>query len=326
MKVLFIGGTGVISSSCSELCIEKGIDLYLLNRGISLRTPPEGSHIINCDIRNIQEAENELANYKFDVVVDWIAYNKLHVETDYKLFQNKTSQYIFISSCATYLKPPVNFPIDENTPLYNPRWNYANDKITAEKFLMDIYNKYEFPVTIVRPSHTYDKTKTPLKGDYNLLYRLNHGKKIILHGDGNSLWTLTHAKDFAKGIIGLLGNSKAIGEAFNIVSDETLTWNKIAQIIAEKAGCDLKIIYLSADFISRYDSDWGSNLKWDKSFPGIFDNSKIKAFVPDFNPDIPFSKGVEEIIEWYSNIQYQIVNYNFDIMQDKMIDDFDSGK
>jgi nucleoside-diphosphate-sugar epimerase len=326
MKVLFIGGTGVISTANSELCIEKGIDLYLFNRGTSLRTPPDGAHIINCDIRNIQSTEESLANHQFDVVVDWIAYNKKHVEADYNLFKNKTKQYVFISSCATYQKPPEKYPIDENTPLYNPGWDYATDKILAEKFLMEVYHKDNFPVTIVRPSHTYDKTKTPIRGDYNLLYRLKQGKKIILHEDGKSLWTLTHAKDFAKGFIGLLGNSKAIGEAFNITSDEILTWDKIAAIIAEKAGCELKVIYLPADFISRYDSDWGPNLKWDKRFPGIFDNSKIKNIVPEFKPSITFSTGAEEIVEWYSNKKNQIVNNAFDLLQDKMISDYESGK
>jgi len=326
MKVLFIGGTGVISTSSSELCIEKGMDLYLLNRGTSLHTPPDGVHLINCDIRNIQSVKEALANHQFDVVVDWIAYNKQHVEADYNLFKNKTNQYVFISSCAAYQKPPVKLPIDENTPLYNPGWNYANNKILAENFVMDMYNKNKFPVTIVRPSHTYDKTKTPIRGDYNLLHRLKSGKKIILHEDGKSLWTLTHAKDFAKGIVGLLDNSQTIGEAYNITSDEILTWNQIAAIIAQKAGYELKIIYLSADFIFRYDSDWGPNLKWDKCFPGIFDNSKIKNIVPEFKPTIPFSTGAEEIVEWYSDKKNQIVNNAFDLLQDKMISDYESGK
>jgi nucleoside-diphosphate-sugar epimerase len=324
MKILFIGGTGVISSACSELCIEKGFDLYLLNRNLSFRKPPAQAKVINADIRDIQSCKTILAKEKFDVVVDWIAYTEEHVKNDFNLFRNKTEQYIFISSASVYNKPPLKLPITEDTPLHNPFWEYSQGKIDCENYLMKAFIKNKFPVTICRPSHTYDKSRIALYGGYTALYRMKINKEVIVHGDGNTLWTLTNAKDFAKGFIGLIGNSKTIGEAYHITSDETLTWNQIAETIASAAGIELKITHMSAEFISKYDSEWGYNLFGDKGYSTVFDNSKIKSIVPGFNAAIPYCEGVKKVIEWYLKEENQIVNSALDNLMDKMITEYKS--
>ncbi len=322
MKILFIGGTGVISSACSELCIEKGFDLHLLNRGQSFRTPPAKTKIINADIRNPESFKPILAKEKFDVVVDWIAYTEEHVKNDFDLFRDKTDQFIFISSASAYHKPPLKLPITEDTPLQNPFWSYSRGKIDCENYLMKVYRENNFPATICRPSHTYDKTKIALYGGYTTLNRMKFGKQIIIHGNGKTLWTLTNARDFAKGFIGLLGNPKTIGEAYHITSDEVLTWNQIAETIAQKAGYDLNVTYLPDDFISKYDAEWGFNLFGDKGYDTVFDNSKIKKIVPDFKSTIPYSEGVKEIVEWFSHKENQIVNEELDGLMDKMIENY----
>lgn len=323
MKVLFIGGTGVISSECSKLCVEKGIDLFLLNRGKSFRTPPAEATIINADIRDVNAARNAIAGHKFDVVVDWIAFNEEHVKNDFELFKDKTKQYIFISSASAYQKPIPKLPITEETPLANPFWAYSRAKIDCENFLMKMHKENGFPVTIVRPSHTYDETKNPLKVDYLPFHRMKNGKPIIIHDDGNSLWTLTHTKDFAKGFVGLLGNPVTIGEAYNITSDETLTWNEIAKLLAEKAGYDLKIAHIPSEFIRQYDEEWGDGLLGDKAHSVKFDNSKIRNIVPEFNPQIKFTEGAAEIADYYvCRKMNNSVDADLDLLMDKIINDF----
>lgn len=326
MKILFIGGTGVISTACSELCIEKGFDLYLLNRSLSVRKSPAKARLINADIRDLQKVKSILTNERFDVVVDWIAYNEEHVKNDFELFKNKAEQFVFISSASAYQKPPLNIPITEDTPLHNPFWTYSQMKIDGEKFLMKMFRERGFPITICRPSHTYDKTRFPLYGNYTAFNRMKQKKNVIIHGDGETLWTLTNAKDFAKGFIGLLGNTKTIGEAYHITSDEALTWNEIAKIIAEVAGMELKISHLPVDFISKYDNEWGCNLLGDKAYSTVFDNSKIRKIVPEFHASILYREGVEEIIEWYAKKENQIVNTELDTLMDKMIIDYEAKK
>lgn len=320
MKVLFIGGTGVISSECSKLAIEKGFDLYLLNRGKSFRGIPEGVKVINGDIREVDSVKTAIENHEFDVVVDWIAYNENHVQTDYNLFKDKTAQYIFISSASVYQKPIPKLPITEETPIENKYWAYSRAKIDCENFLMKANRENHFPVTICRPSHTYDKTKNPLRIDYLPFHRMKNGKPIILHDDGNFTWTMTHAKDFAKGFVGLLGKQETIGEVYQITSDEILTWNEIAKIIAEKAGYEIKIAYIPTNFIKKYDDEWGDGLLGDKAHSVKFDNSKIKKLVSDFNCTIPFNEGAAEIADWYmNNKSVQIVDESLDQLMDKII-------
>ena len=323
---MFIGGTGIISSGCAPLAVEKGIDLYLLNRGQTTRPVPEAAHILHGDIRDINSAEKALGDIKFDVVVNWVAYSPEHIETDLKLFKNRTSQYIFISSASAYQTPPVSLPVTESTPLCNPFWDYSQGKIACEDRLMKAYREDNFPITIVRPSHTYDWTALPFEGGYTVVDRMRKGKKVIVHGDGSSLWVLTHHKDFAKGFIGLLGNSHAIGEAFTITSDELLTWNQIFEITARAAGTEARIIHIPSDVIAKYNPNWGAGLLGDKTHSMVFDNSKIKSIVPDFSATIPYSLGVKEIIAWYdADPSRQVVDKNFDEQMDEIITAFESA-
>jgi nucleoside-diphosphate-sugar epimerase len=323
MKVLFIGGTGVISAACSELAITRGIDLYLLNRGQSFRPQPEKATIISGDIRDSGTVVKILGDQKFDVVVNWIAFTEEHIDTDITLFQNRTAQYIFISSASAYQTPPQSLPVTELTPLDNPYWQYSRDKIACEKRLIKAQQEQNFPVTIVRPSHTYDYTKLPLQGGYTIVDRMRKGKKVIVHGDGSSLWVLTHHHDFAKGFVGLLGNPEAIGEVFHITSDELLTWNQIFEMIAVAANTNADIVHIPSDVIAKYDRDWGDGLLGDKMHSMVFDNSKIKKIVPNFSADIPYKKGVREVMNWYdSHPTFQTVNQEFDQLIDKIIADY----
>jgi nucleoside-diphosphate-sugar epimerase len=321
MKILFIGGTGVISTSCSQLCLEKGYDLFLLNRGKSIRAVPEGAKTISGDINDVEAIKKLIEKESFDSVVDWIAFSEEQVKRDYELFRDKTGQYIFISSASAY-SPKRVLPITEKTPLENPYWAYSRAKIDCENYLLEKYHNEKFPVTIVRPSHTYDKTKNPIRADYLPFYRMKNGKPIIIHDEGKSLWTLTHTKDFAKGFVGLLGNQKVIGEAYHITSDEVLTWNKIAETLAEKAGYEISISHIPSEFIAKYDEEWGAGFLGDKANDAVFDNSKIKSIVPDYKATILFSHGAEEIAEWFSNPQNQVVDKKLDELMDKIISDF----
>lgn len=324
MKVLFIGGTGIISSACSELAVERGIELFLLNRGESKRKPPEAAKILNADIRDKDSVQKLLGQHHFDAVVDWIAFTAGHIETDIELFRNRTNQFVFISSASAYQTPPVNLPVTESTPLSNPFWQYSRDKIACEERLMKAYREEQFPITIVRPSHTYDRTMLPLKGRYTAIDRMRKGKKVIVHGDGTSLWVLTHHKDFAKGFVGLLGNSRAIGEAFQITSDDLLTWNQIYELAARAAGTSAQIVHIPSDVIAKYDAEWGAELFGDKAHSMIFDNTKIKRVVPDFAATIPFSCGVYEIIEWFdADPTRQIIDEPLNQLMGKIISDWE---
>ena len=320
MKVLFIGGTGIISSACSQLALDRGIDLYLLNRGESIRPVPEGAKVIRGDIRDPQSVIQTLDDQTFDAVVDWVAFTPEHIQNDLEIFQDRTGQFVFISSASAYQTPPARLPVTESTPLENPIWKYSQDKIACENLLMQAYHDQEFPVTIVRPSHTYDRTMLPFTGRYTVVDRMRRGKKVIVHGDGTSLWVLTHHTDFAVGFVGLLGNPAAIGEAFQITSDELLTWNQIFETVAEAAGTQADIIHIPSEVIARYDREWGAGLLGDKMHSMVFDNSKIKKFVPEFNAQIPFSQGAKEIIKWHdSDPGHKLVDDQFNSVVDRII-------
>lgn len=300
MKVLFIGGTGNISTASSRLAIEKGIELYHLNRGTThIKTPKVKT--ITGDINNPNKIL-ELSKHSWDVVVNWVAFEPKDVERDIKLFKGKTKQYIFISSASCY-QTPLNYPIiTESTPLCNNLWNYSNNKIQCEEKLMNAYRDEDFPVTIVRPSHTYD-TVIPIAiggfKEYTTANRILRGEKIIIHGDGTSLWTVTHSDDFAKGFVGLLGLTQAIGHAFHITSDEILTWNMIYKILASSLGCELDAVHIASDFICKTEPSFTGTLLADKSESVIFDNTKIKTFVPEFKAIIPFAEGVKRTLKWF---------------------------
>jgi len=326
MKILFIGGTGIISSACSQRAVDEGIELYILNRGeSSIRTPPAGARVAKADIRDREAVREALGDMKFDAVVNWVAYAPEHIEADLELFRGRTAQYVFISSASVYQKPPARLPVTESTPLYNPFWQYSRDKIACEDRLVKAYREEGFPITIVRPSLTYDRAAAlPLTGRYTTVDRMRKGKKVIVHGDGTSLWTLTNSRDFAKGFVGLLGNSHAIGEAFHITSDEVLTWNQIYEIVARAAGTTAQIVHIPSDVIVKYDQDWGDGLLGDKSHSMIFDNTKVKRAVPDYVAAVPFSCGIEEVIAWHdADPARQVVDERLDALMDRIIADWE---
>ena len=325
MKVLFIGGTGVISSACSQMAVDRGIELYLLNRGQTKRPVPKGAHILIGDIRDQDSIITFLKNINFDVVVNWIAYTPDHIKNDLDLFTNRTQQYLFISSASAYQTPPAQLPVTESTPLANPYWDYSRAKIACENMLVKAYRTDGFPVTIVRPSHTYDRTKLPMHGGYTIVDRMRKNKKVVVHGDGSSIWILTHHLDFARGFTGLLGNSNAIGESFHITSDEYLTWNQIFEIVARAAGGEADIVHIPSDWIATRDEEWGAGLLGDKAHSMIFDNTKIKRVVPEFEANIPFRQGAEEILRWYdSDPSRQIIDTKLNEQLDHMIAAFGS--
>ncbi len=323
LKVLFIGGTGIISSACTPLAAAKGMDIYLLNRGKSSRPTPDGVKVLNGDIRDLASAEAALQGHEWDVVVDWIAFTPKHIETDIKLFEGKTKQFVFISSASAYQTPANSLPITESTLLDNPFWGYSRDKIACEEMLVAAYRERKFPYTIVRPSHTYDKTLLPFDGGYTVVDRMLKGKPVIVHGDGTSIWTLTHHTDFAKGFVGLLGNSHVIGDAIHITSDEWLTWNQIFDIVAEAAGTTANKVHVPSGVIATYDQGWGASLLGDKTHSSIFDNSKIKRLVPEFKCTTPFSAGAREIMAWFSaDASRQQADEKTDALMDKILVDF----
>lgn len=320
MRVLFIGGTGIISSACSPLAVERGMELYLLNRGQSSRPVPEGTHVLNGDIRDPDSVRAALGDLTFDAVVNWIAFTPGHIETDLELFRGRTRQYVFISSASAYQTPPVNLPVVESTPLINPHWEYSRNKIACEERLIRAYREEGFPVTIVRPSHTYDRTLLPMDGGYTVVHRMRQGKPVIVHGDGTSLWVLTHHRDFARGFVGLLGNPHALGEAFHITSDELLTWNAIFETVARAAGTTAQIVHVPSDTIAAFDPDWGAGLLGDKAHSMIFDNTKVKRVVPGYVATIPFARGAEEILAWYdADPARQVVDEALDRRMDRIV-------
>lgn len=301
MKILFIGGTGNISTWVSQLAVERGFDLYLLNRGtqaISIK----GAKTLQADITQSTQVESALQGHSFDVVVNWIAYREEDIERDLNLFRGKCAQYIFISSASVYQKPATQPIITESTPLSNPYWPYSQNKILCEERLMRAYREEGFPMTIVRPSHTYHN-RFPIGvgnwASYVIPKRMLEGKPIIVHGDGTSLWTVTHCEDFAKGFVGLLGHPGAIGHAIQITSDFVLTWNQIYEQIADALGVKAKLVHIPSEFIYEVDPDSGVGLVGDKMWSAIFDNSKIKRLVPDYVASIPFHIGIRRSLAWF---------------------------
>ncbi|MBI1334108.1 MAG: NAD-dependent epimerase/dehydratase family protein [Armatimonadetes bacterium] len=323
MKVLFIGGTGIISSGCAPLALDRGIDLYFLNRGKSTRDTPEDAKQIFGDVRDPKSMEEALANMTFDVVVNWIAFTPDHIRQDIEMFAGKVSQYVFISSASAYQTPPSTLPVTESTILDNPFWEYSRNKIACEEMLVEAYRNMKFPITIVRPSHTYDQRLLPFDHGWTVVGRMRKGKPVVVHGDGTSLWVLTHHKDFAKGFVPLLGNSHAIGEAYHITSDELLNWNQIYDIVAAAAGTTARKVHIASETLAAHDPNWGPGLLGDKANSMIFDNTKIKRTAPDFVCTYPFARGAEEIIGWYdADPARQVINAEKDALQDKLVELF----
>jgi nucleoside-diphosphate-sugar epimerase len=322
LRVLFIGGTGAISSACSRRAVDLGLDVHLLNRGRSLKRPvPEGVEVLAADIRNAAAVRAALGEREYDAVVNFVAYTPEHVQADVDLFGGRTGQYVFISSASAYQKPVARLPIVESTPLRNPIWPYSQAKIACEELLMRAYREDGFPVTIVRPSHTYDATMVPYDPGWTLIDRMRRGKPVVVHGDGTSLWTLTHHVDFAKGFLGLLGHPQAIGDTFHITSDEVLTWNQIHHLLADAAGAEADIVHVPSDTIFAHDEEWGRSLLGDKAHCVIFDNAKLRAVVPDYVATIPFWRGAREIVAWHdADPARQVVDARVDGLLDKLVD------
>lgn len=330
MKALFIGGTGTISTEISKLCVKKGWDLTLLNRGRTSQFVPEGAKVLKCDIHDEAAAAKVLEGTSWDVVADFIAFSTADVERDIRLFTGKTSQYFFISSASAYQKPLASPFITESTPLHNPYWEYSRNKAACERILTDAYNNDGFPITLIRPSHTYCERTLPLdlhgpKGPFQILERIRQGKKVIIPGDGSTLWTVTHSRDFAVAFVGLMGNIHAIGETYHITSDESLTWNQIHIAVANALGKELHAVHIATDTIASAYPDQIGGLIGDKSNTVIFDNSKIKRAVPEFRATTRFDQGARECVEYiYSHPEYQIPDPEFDAWCDAVIEKYEN--
>ena len=334
MKALFIGGTGTISMAITRLAVAQGWNLYLLNRGNRPAGDiPEGVELINVDIYDESAVAEEIKGMQFDVVCDFIVFHPSALERDYRLFKGKTKQFMYISSASAYQKPLSDYRITEGTPLANPYWEYSRNKIAGEEFLMRKYREEGFPITIVRPSHTYDERSIPLgvhgkNGSWQVAKRMLEGKPVIIHGDGTSLWTMTFNTDFARGFVGLMGNVHAIGESFQITSDETLTWNQIYKAVADALGVELKPYYVSSQFLADVsDYDLLGSLIGDKANSVVFDNFKLKCAVPTFHTEVRFDQGIRRTVEYVlAHPEFQKADPEFDAWCDKVIETLESAK
>ncbi|HJY03461.1 MAG TPA: NAD-dependent epimerase/dehydratase family protein [Streptosporangiaceae bacterium] len=320
LKVLFIGGTGVISSACARVAVEHGIDLFVLNRGRSTDRPlPPGVTTLRADAREPRSVRQEIKDLDFDAVVNWVAFTPDQVQTDIELFSGRTGQYVFISSASAYQTPPARVPVTESTPLRNPFWAYSRGKIACEDLLVAAYREQGFPATIVRPSHTYDQTTVPFDGRWTVLGRMLAGKPVIVHGDGTSLWTLTHNEDFARAFVPLLAHTRTLGDAIQITSDDVLTWNQIAEALAAALGVSAQVVHVPSDAIAAADPDWGAGLLGDKAHSMIFDNAKVRGLVPGWRAVIPFEQGAREIADWYrADPARQVTDARLDAVMDKL--------
>ncbi|MGQ7884093.1 SDR family oxidoreductase [Paenibacillus sp. WC2504] len=326
MKALFIGGTGTISSAITKQLLDSGCELYLLNRGTRNESLPAGANLLTADIRDEEHVASLIEHLEFDVVADFIAFEPTQLERDYRLFQGKTKQFIFISSASAYQTPLSDYRITEGTPLSNPYWEYSRNKIACEDYLLKMYRDHGFPITIVRPSHTYDERSIPLgvhgsKGSWQVAKRMLENKPVIIHGDGTSLWTMTHNSDFAKGFIALMGNIHAIGESVHITSDETLTWNQIYEAIADALGVKLQAVHVSSEFLDACSTEnYRGGLLGDKANSVVFDNAKLKRLVPDFVATTRFDQGIKvTVAHILAKPELQREDQEFDQWCDKVI-------
>jgi len=321
LRVLFIGGTGIISSACAERALRDGHDVHLLNRGESVARPaPAGARALRADVRDPEAVNEALGRMEFDAVVDFVAFTPGHVQQDVDLFAGRAGQYVFISSASAYQRPPSHVPVVESAPLRNPFWEYSRQKIACEDVLVRAYRERGFPMTIVRPSHTYDKTMVPFDGGWTVVDRMRRGLEVVVPGDGTSLWTITHASDFAAGLVGLLGAISALGEAFHITSHEALTWNQIYEQVASAAGVRARLVHVTSDAIAAADPDLGAAMLGDKSHSMAFDNSKIRNVVPGFAARVPFSQGAREIVAWHdADPARRVIDHRMDALFDALI-------
>jgi nucleoside-diphosphate-sugar epimerase len=326
LRVLFIGGSGIISAACSALAVERGVELTVLNRGAThLRPLPPEATVRQGDIRDPASVRAALGDADFDVVVDWVAFSPDQVQTDIDLFAGRTSQYVFISSASAYQTPPLRVPVTESTPLHNPYWAYSRAKIACEDLLIAAYRESGFPATIIRPSHTYDQTSVPYYGGWTVVDRMRRGRPVVVPGDGTSLWTLTHSTDFAAGFVPLLGHSRLAGEAVHITSDDVLAWNQIVAILASAAGVEAPIVHVPSDAIATADPEWGSALLGDSAHSMLFDNAKLRSLVPGYAPAVTLEQAAREIVTWHdADPARQQVDADLDGLMDNLVDRFGS--
>lgn len=334
MKGLFIGGTGTISMAITkQLAQNPDWELYLVNRGTRSDNVPANVKVITVDVNDEEAFAQKLGDLQFDCVCDFIGFVPEQLERDYRLFKGRTKQFMYISSASAYQKPLSDYKITESTPLANPYWEYSRNKIACEEYLMKLYREEGFPITIIRPSHTYDERSIPVgahgkDGSYQIVKRMLDGKPVLVHGDGTSLWTMTHNSDFAKGFIGLMGNIHAIGEAYHITSDETVTWNQIYQIIADALGVEYKPYYVPSDFLDEVGGyDFRGGLIGDKANSVVFDNSKLKRAVPGFCATVRLDQGIKKAVEYVlSHEEVQFIDEEFDEWCDHVIEALEKAK
>ena len=322
-RILFIGGTGIISSESVSRALQAGHDVSVLNRGTTgIRPLPEGAHSIVADVRDAEATRVALdaVGGDFDVVADFLSFTPAHVEAGINRFDGRVGQYVFISSASAYQKPPSRLPVVESTPLRNPFWQYSRDKIACEDVLVAAYRDRGFPATIVRPSHTYDKTLLPTLGGWTDIARMRAGKPVVVHGDGTTQWTITHSRDFAVAFVGLLGHPAAVGDVFHITGDHAPTWDQIYRWLGDAAGVEPELVHVASDTIAAVNPSWGPGLIGDKSHSMVFDNSKVKALVPDFRTTVTFDEGAREILDWYdAHPERQVVDADADAAFDRIL-------
>ena len=321
LKLLMIGGTGNISSAVTRHAVQAGMDVSILTRGHSDARPAvEGIRRIVADVHDTAATLEAIGDETFDCVVDWVAFTPEDIDCDIRLFGDRTKQYVFISSASAYQTPPASVPVLESTPLRNPHWLYSQNKIAAEERLVCAYRDDAFPMTIVRPSHTYDETMVPFDGGWTVMERMRQGREVVIPGDGTSLWTMTHSQDFAEGFVGLLGRQQALGNSYHITSESPMTWNFIYETMAAAAGVDGRFVHVASDAINATDPIWGAALLGDKSHSMIFDNSKIRALVPDFAIKVPFERGARDIVAWHdADENRKVIDHELDATMDRLV-------
>ena len=320
LRVLFLGGTGIISAACAQRAVEAGLDLTIVTRGRTTSRPvPPQVRRLSADVDDPRQLA-EAVDRDYDAVVDWLAFTPDQVRARTDVLRGRTAQYVFISSASAYQTPPSRLPITESTPLRNPFWRYSRDKIACEDLLTALSRDEGYPVTVVRPSHTYDRTLVPFDAGWTFVERLRQGRPVVVHGDGTSLWTLTHARDFARGLVGLLGHPRTLGEAFQITSDDVLTWDQVAHALAAAAGVEARLVHVPSDVIASVDPEWGAGLLGDKAHSSVFDTTKLRQVVPDFVAPTPFEQGAREIVAWHDeDPARRVVDARVDALMDDLV-------
>ena len=324
LRILVLGGTGVISSGVVRRAVEAGHEVTVLNRGLNragaVHEPPAQVRTLVADLRNDASVRAAVGAEEFDVVASFLAFVPEHVRQDLDLFAGRTGQYVFISSASAYQTPPARLPIVESTPLRNPFWQYSRDKIACEDLLVAEYRDKGLPVTIVRPSHTYDATLVPFDGGWTVIERMRRGLPVVVPGDGTSLWTLTHTRDFARAFVGLLGDPRTLGQAFHITADHGIPWNELYTTLGRAAGVEPSLVHVPSDRIAALDPEVGAGLLGDKAHSMVFDNSLVRSIVPGWHATTPFVQGAREIVEWHdAEPSRRIVDARMDALFDRLV-------